>query len=332
MALDDRARNADGHFVGRAFGLDLEATFPLPGVPPADDPSSAHRATVELVSADELDRSWPFEDAVSLMHRIYEETQRPALTIDHHEDVGYRVFAPRYGRHIISLDGMGIRSALPPVQPWRWQRLLFAQVLPLAAALQGFELFHASAVALGNLALGFVAASGTGKTSVAVNLVGRGASLLTDDVLALEQSEGAVLAHPGGGMISVSAAELEALDPSAIARIGTVIGRSDKLHVATELVDGPLPLAALYFLSRNGRETGDVVFEAPARPDPRQLLSSSFISYVQTDAQLLNHLEVCARIAGSVPIFEVRVPRSRTAEDVAKAVEKHAEEHAAVCT
>lgn len=330
MALDDRTPTADDQFIGRAFGLDLEASFALPGVQPANESSSPRRATVELLSAHLLDRSWPFGDSVSLMHRLYEETQRPALTIDHHADLGYRIFAPRYGRHIVSSDGRRIRSALPRVQPWRWQRLLFAQVIPLAAALQGYELFHASAVALGDLAIGFVASSGTGKTSVAVNLVGRGASFVTDDVLALEQSDGTVLAHPGGGMISVSGAELDALPTSQRASVGTVIGQSDKLHVAARLVEGPLPLAALYFLSRNGRQTGDLAVEALSRPDPRLLLTSRFISYVETDAQLLNHLDLCARIAASVPIFEVRVPGSRTAGDVAEAIEKHAERYAVV--
>lgn len=323
MLVEEETRTAQGRFTGRAFGLEIDASLPLPGIPAAAGGSSARRAQLELVSAAELDSGWPFAESESLIHRLYEETQRTALTVDRHASVGYRVFAPRYGRHIVSPDGKRIRSALPRVQPWRWQRLLFAQVIPLAATLQGLELFHASSVALDGRAVAFVGPSGTGKTSVAVNLVGRGASLVTDDVLTLEESGGVVMAHPGGGMISVAAPELDALPPADSARVGAVIGQSDKLHVAARLVDRPVPLAALYFLAREPDRRGDVVVEA-APSDPRRLLGSSFIAYVEGETQLLNHLFVCASIAASVPTFDVRVPGSRGATAVAEAIEEHA--------
>ena len=90
-----------------------------------------------------------------------------------------------------------ILSAFPTVAPWRWQRLLFAQVLPLAATLQGLELLHASAVELEGQALGFVAPSGTGKTSVAAHVVAAAWNLLTDDVLAVEADAAERLVTPG---------------------------------------------------------------------------------------------------------------------------------------
>ena len=82
-----------------------------------------------------------------------------------------------------------IRSALEDREHSRWQRLMFAQALPLAATLQGLALLHASAAEIDGRAFGFIASSGAGKSSLVVHLVATGDTrLLTDDVLALESS------------------------------------------------------------------------------------------------------------------------------------------------
>src|SRR5207248_1369448 len=141
-------------------------------------------------------------EAMSVIDRRW--NGRLWLAVDHHPELGYRIYAPRYGRHLVSSDGTRIVSALPNVAPWRWQRLLFAQALPLAATLQGLEALHASAVELGGKAFAFTAASGTGKTSLAMHLVARGATFLTDDVLAVEARVGALIAHPGASTLSVA--------------------------------------------------------------------------------------------------------------------------------
>ena len=111
----------------------------------------------------------------------------------------------------------------------QWQRLFFAQVLPLAAALQGLEILHASAVVLDGRALGFVAPSGTGKTSLAINLAAAGAELLTDDVLALDVSTARPTAYEGARLVNVARHEYAALDPAARLRLGSVIGRTAKV-------------------------------------------------------------------------------------------------------
>jgi hypothetical protein len=245
------------------------------------------------------------------------------MSIDRHHELGYRIWAPRHGRHVVSADGATIRSALPQVAPWRWQRLLFAQVLPLAAALNGVQVFHASAVALGGFSVGFIASSGTGKTSVAAHLVARGAALVTDDALALEGTSDGVVAYPGAAMASIDRSELEQMDPESRNALGVVLGVSDKVHCEVELVDRPLPLRALYFLERTPAYDTLMLEEAePIGAD--RLLASSFVSYLTTPDHLVKHLETCAHIASSVPTFEVRVPASVRAHALAEAIEGHA--------
>ena len=301
---------AHGEVSISAFGIHLSTT----------GSTSGRGARWELASPAEVERRWRGVASRCLVDWRYADG-RPMLRVDG-GDGGYRVYAPRFGRHHVSADGRRIVSALPRLAAWRWQRLFYAQTLPLAAALQGLDLFHASAVVRRGRAIAFVADSGTGKTSLAAQLVARGSELLTDDVLALDAENGDVRAHPGARMASIAPHEYRALGPAGRRRLGSPIGRSDKLHVAVEPHPAPVPLAAIYFLRRRGDATRASV-RAPAAVDPRALLASSFLLYMRSPERLLTHLEVCARLARSVPAYELLLPGNGTAADAAAAVEHH---------
>jgi len=243
------------------------------------------------------------------------------MAIDHVDGVGYRIRAPRYGRYVVSGDGRLVRAALPAGGD-HWQRLLVAQVLPLAATLQGVELLHASAVALDGRAYAFVAPSGTGKTSLAVHLVARGASLVADDALALETWGHGVRAHPGIGVVNVEEAELTHLDRRGRDRLGPEILRSDKVHLAVRAATGEaVPLAGLYFLTRGNVDTLSI--ERLEAPDPLRLLGSRYITYVRSGTGLVTQLDLCSRVATTVPTFEVRTPPTVDARALSAEIERH---------
>lgn len=301
-----------------AFGLDLALAHSEQG-----DRNGARPVRWELVPPAAIDRAWRGAESVRVVDFRFEDG-RPMLSVDHDPDRGYRIHAPRFGRHLVSPDGAEIRSALPRLAPWRWQRLFYAQVLPLAAALQGLELFHASAVAVDGGVVAFVAESGTGKTSVAAHLVAAGARLVTDDVLALELVSGHVRAFPGPGMTSVDPAEMRSMTAAGRLRLGRPIGRDDKIHLATETVDEPLPLEIVYLLRRGGGE--GVQISRRVGPAARSLLASSFLRYVRTPERLLTHLDVCASLARSTPAFDLIVPENVSARDAAARIQAHAAE------
>ena len=284
--------------------------------------SGRYHTEWEQVPSGELDTAWSDEASQRLVEQRHPDG-RLFLSVDHDERAGYLVDAPGYGRHLVGRDGTRITSELPDVPPWRWQRLLFSQVLPLAAVLQGLELFHASAVALGGRAIALVAASGTGKSSVAAHLVARGARPVTDDVLALEPGPDGITAYPGGALSSLDAAELDSIAPGQRARLGPIVGRSDKLHLVSPVVAGPLPLQALYFLRRISTE-GAVEIEHDVPDAAAKLLGSAFLPHIRSPDRLINHLDTCAVLASSVPVFAVTIPTGTSAAAVADAVERHA--------
>ena len=82
------------------------------------------------------------------------------------------MFAHGYGHWLLTARRLvDLRSRAEDLEAWLWQRFLVGQVLPFAALLQGLEVFHASAVVLGDRVVAIVGGSGGGKTSVGLNLV-----------------------------------------------------------------------------------------------------------------------------------------------------------------
>jgi hypothetical protein len=290
----------------------------MPQLPPAaPSPSGLPVVRIESAAAAELKRDWPAREAEEALRRSFPDG-RLIMLVERHPTAGYSVRAPRYGHHLVSADGALVRSARPRVAAWRWERLLFAQVLPLAAALRGRELFHASAVELGGQALAFVGLSGAGKSSVAAHAVARGAGLVTDDVLAVEPSGDAVLAHSGTRLVGLDPRELATLERPA--EYGTHLGQSEKTYLDVAVAEGPSPLAALYFLTGTSSPALTIT---PSAETPSRLLGASFLAYLADPEHLVRHLDVCSAIATRVPTFDVLVPRSVPAARVADSVVAH---------
>jgi HPr kinase/phosphorylase len=89
------------------------------------------------------------------------------------------------------------------------QRFLLDTVLWWTALARGFELLHASAVQLGDQLVAILGGTGAGKTSLAIELMGRGATLFCDDVLALRRERTGVVAYPGPPVMNVPDASRE---------------------------------------------------------------------------------------------------------------------------
>jgi hypothetical protein len=287
----------------RAFGLDIDASFPVPGLAAATRAPTGPGTKVDLVAKDALDRDWAPGEARRVLEECFDDDPEPARTIDVHPRLGYRLYARHFGLARIAPDGKAVACAPPGPAGWDWQRFLVGRILPWAAVLNGYEAFHASAVAIGGRAVAFVGPTGAGKTSLALRLVASGAEFMTDDVLAVETSGDGVLGHAGAGIASVRPAERKAIPAATWKGLGTVLGHSGKTYVALPLAEEARPLAAIYFL-----RAGDAPpIEALPKPDPRLLLASTFVLGIQTPERLRTQLDVCAAIARDVPAFDLCV-------------------------
>jgi hypothetical protein len=311
---------------GCAFGLEVDADFGVDGLLSSGAALALPSATLRLSTTAALDRLWSPDEARRISEeRLDASAVAPDRTIDAHPELGYRLYARDFGLCLISPDGERLLCAPPPVASWRWQRFLAGRCLPIAALLRGYEVFHAGAVALDGGVVAIAGPTGLGKTSLTLQLVLRGARFFTDDVLVLESGEaGGVLAHPGLGLVNIRAREYERLDEAAVAGLGDLLGTtgSEKLHYAMLTAAEPQPLRGLYFL-RPAAGSAAATIRPMVAPDPLRLLTSTFISQVRPPQQLASLLDVCARLATSVPMFEISMGSAEDARTLAERLAGH---------
>lgn len=239
-----------------------------------------------------------------------------AATIDVHPTAGYRLFARYFGLCVLAPGGERLLCAPPPVPSWRWQRFVVGRCLPLASMLRGYEVLHAGAVAMGGGVVAIVGPRGVGKTSLTFHLMLRGASFFTDDVLALRAIGSSLAAYPGFGVLNLRRSEHARLSSDECVRLGVPLGQTgeQKLHFAVTPGPEPLPLLALFLLAPGGAQRQSTLRPLSA-PDPMRLLASTFVHESRSAAHLARLLDVCARVAETVPIIEVA---RGTAEDAAQ--------------
>lgn len=217
--------------------------------------------------------------------------------IESDREAGFRFWGPEYGTSVLSRDGGTLLGAVGDGGKDEWQRFLIAQALPFAAVLRGLEVLHASAVIVGGEAVALSGHSGSGKTSLALELCRRGADFLTDDVLALERVGEELVGHPGPPVAGVDQAEAERLDGVEPAGTPEVLAVNSRERVTRATASAaPAPLRTLFFLDRRPDGPAQPRFEVAA--DAQMLLASTF-NLVLTGAQRLERLlDACALLAG----------------------------------
>jgi hypothetical protein len=272
------------------FGLDVHADAALPFLEGATAAATGRELSIAV--ADESEAPWPVT-----ARRISDERHPDgsvSFQIEDGGEAGFRIAGPLYGSSTIAADGLRLRGSVGEGGVAVWQRLLVAQALPFVAVMRGLEVLHASAVATGSGAVAFSGHSGSGKTSLALAMQRRGATLLADDVLAVERGGEELMAHPGAPVAGVELGEAARLDGDG-AGFGEVLAVDQRERVTRAvLADAAQPLRALFFLRRDP-QAGEPRFERA--PDPQLLLASTFNLVLAPPERLAGLLEVCAIIA-----------------------------------
>jgi HPr Serine kinase C-terminal domain len=304
----------------RSFGLDLELGFAAPALP-AVDGGVADPTLVELGDEEALRAAWPAGEARRT--GWMGPPERRVMTVDAHPEAGYLIHLPAYGRFLVSSDGRSVACA-PSAPGPLWQNALVGQVLPAAASLQGYEVLHASALRVGGRAVALVGASGAGKSSLALRLLERGATLLADDVAVVAERDGRLVVEPSSALVNIRDDEVARLGGARLAVLGETIGRSEgKLHVVVQREHRPTSLGVVYLLER---AEGSPVIEPVSAPGAAEILPTTFVTYVHRADRLIRQLDLAALLARTVPVARLRVQPGWDAGRLAAAVEEHAEQ------
>lgn len=190
---------SEGHV---AYGLSLRSSFPLPGMA-AEKLEGPASLDLELEAPAELEAAWSGPVGSSPWRGQLGDGQ--VLTIEW--GVGGDLRFGYGDRACFRLDPSGERLGCAPRDVTRldWQRVLVNRVLPNVSIAHGNEALHACAVETGLGVVAVAAPSGTGKSTIASELMRRGWPLFADDVLILSRAGGAVEAQAATPHMNVSA-------------------------------------------------------------------------------------------------------------------------------
>jgi hypothetical protein len=272
------------------------------------------------LDAAELDRRWKTLTSAPIRTREVRFGETLVRSVDFGEPAGHLLWIHGCGRVLISPDGTELLCA-PDASSADWTSMIASQALPLAATIRGLEVMHASGVVLDGDAMLFVGPSGIGKSSLAAALVRRGASLLSDDAIALSLNDGALIAHPGSAALHLRPAEEDRLGCDEISALGRPAGLVEgrRRYVSAQVAEAA-QLAHVFMLERSER---DPIVEPLHAVDPFELIGSTFNVSVRTAERLARQLDFVSAIASCGLAHRLRIRPDVDASSLAELVHEH---------
>jgi hypothetical protein len=279
-----------------AYGLGIHSTFQLPELPVAACP----------------------ERDVLIRHGRVGQVGVKAGCRDNRYDIapqearicwqGYGAYLVRAGREIVVEPDPNAADSTIRVP-------LLGMCLALLLVQRGLLVLHASAVSLAGGAVAFVGEKGHGKSTMAATLFGRGHPLITDDVLAIDDSNptGAALvwpAYPQFKLLPESVVAALGEDPNALSRLAPLY---DKLTrgASERFASEPLPLRAVYVLAGGPTPTTrplslqDATIQVIANS-----LAGRYGSFLLRGGDAAAHLRRCAALVRRVRVERLERPLS----------------------
>jgi hypothetical protein len=184
---------------------------------------------------------------------------------------------------------------------------LLGPILGLLLRLRGVTCLHASAVAFADHAIAFVGSEGAGKSTTAALMARKGCAVISDDVVALEERDGAYFVNPAYPYLclwpdSVALVygpdkELPSFSRSWEKRLLS-LARNDLRFEAQAL-----PLGAIFVLGERG-STADAPFleQLTLREALLALVANSYATNLLDKEMRAREFEFLGRMLGSVPI------------------------------
>jgi len=193
--------------------------------------------------------------------------------------------------------------------PRAFETYLLGQVLSFALIARGLEPLHATAVVVGDAAIGFLGDSGRGKSTLGAAFVRAGHRLLTDDLLVLRDDTGSVRAAAGPARLKLFRRPARRVLGRGVR--GTPMNdRGGKLvfPLGLRAARGDARLRVLYVL-RPGHGRRVAIRALSPRRAFVELTRNTFNACVLDAPRLARQFDMAARVAASIPVKTLRYPR-----------------------
>jgi hypothetical protein len=318
---------------GGGFGLALTSDRPL--LTPARTPLCGEALKLRRVQARTLREAWQQPSEDQLWRAIFPDGAH--VSVEEGAAGEHRILYGERALYELSADRQVVRWALEGSDATAQhgdaqhdataqhgdaqhdaaaQRFLLDTVLWWTAMMRGFELLHASAVTLAGQVLAVVGATGAGKTSIAIELVDRGACLFADDVIALRHEPAGICIYPGPPVMNVPDAAHERA-ASWATPIASFSDQEETWMAVDRTVEEPASLSAVVVLDR-AASNGLAIRRLPS--SPLSLMRWAW-GLASTGARGRRSFETFADLAESVPAYHLsahpEVSSHRIAELVA---------------
>ncbi|HYZ80656.1 MAG TPA: hypothetical protein VE571_05280 [Solirubrobacteraceae bacterium] len=293
-----------------AYGLEVETDITLPGMQTTRPGGRRQRLTLRGAPAQELPS--PIDDP-RYLRNLQAYDGAPYVMLE--GTAGDVLFA--YGRTALfhlSADHAVLRCAVADEDEPTWQRVLLDTILWTVSLLRGFELLHASAVLGPHGLIALVGQTGGGKTSLAAEFLRRGAALYSDDVLALDDVGGPVVAHPGLALMNLP----RPLGPEELgggrilADFGDERWAALDRHAAT-----PAAPASIVLINRAAGERPRCTREAATS----LTLLPHAISLPHLDDRARRRFDIFSAVVAAAPVFALHADLDLSPSDLADLIE-----------
>jgi hypothetical protein len=190
---------------------------------------------------------------------------------------------------------------------------LLGPILGLALRLRGVTCLHASAVAFEDRSVAFVGQTGAGKSTTAAAFARQGYGVISDDIVALKEHEGAFQAIPAYPHLYLWPESVKMLYESAEA-LPRLIPDWDKRRLnlgerGTRFETRSLPLGAVYILSERRLDPAPYVESMRPQSALVALVGSTYANKVLDRDMRASEFAVLGKLATTIPIRQIHAHR-----------------------
>jgi hypothetical protein len=299
-------------FYYSVFGLLMHSNLALHGVVPINSTTSSPDIELHLGISPYPEReNLSLEEELAYVSSYSAETGEPGLRV-------WQVAKGEFLRIAYS-DGTQFwldrkRERLWSVWPEKLSledtaSYLLGPILGLLLRLRGVTCLHASAVAFNERSVAFVGAAGAGKSTIAAAFARDGYGVLSDDIVALVEQEGAFHVMPAYPHLALWPDSVKMLYGSSEA-LPRFIPDWDKRRLdlgnqGTRFESRPLPLGAIYILGERRSDPAPYLERVRPQSALLSLVAETYANKILDREMRANEFAVLGRLVATIPIRQV---------------------------
>ena len=318
-----------------AFGLQIRANQSIPGLESVA--ASFRTPDVEIHLGEQpqaASKSSLQSDKIEFTSSILTETAEPVLRI--WEISGGSLLRMDYidgTKFWLDQTGKKVWAVWPDTSSREdTATYLLGPVLGFLLRLRGVTCLHASAVAIGDVAVIFVGAQGAGKSTTAAALARRGHAVISDDIVALAERDGEFYVYPAFPYLCLWPDSVNILYGPGKA-LPSFSPNYDKrqLLLADNCLgfrDKPMPLGAIYLLGERSAEDSAPFVEYPKPKESLlALVADSYATNLIDTNTRAREFELLGRLLRVIPVRRLRPHRDATRiKDLCEIIERCADD------